>query len=434
VNRARFAILLLALACLLILGPLHAQDSDEAIPDAMPLVDEGDDDIVNFLLIGSATENAYNPGLTDALMIVSANRTAGIVAVLSIPRDLYVYIPSFGMHKINTAYFYGETKNVDGGGIGLLKETITYNLGLEVDFYARVNFVGFGEIIDAVGGIDITVDCGIQDWKLKEPDLDKQDPDNWEIYTVRAGLYHFDSEIALWYVRSRRTSSDIDRGRRQQHVIRALWRTIRERGLLNELPSLWDEITNTVDTDLGLQDVLGMLPMALNIDSSDIEYFRFRLKKEVNNAVSAEGQEVLMPDREVVAHLVQNFVLPTTGSRILVQRPTMAVVNASGVPELEYVVADRMEFEGFQTVIIDEWQKPRRFNKIIDYTGATKGNPVETIKKVLRVTDEGVDVQPDPNREYDFKVIIGNEYQFWSCTYDVLQPAPPTEDDTARSG
>jgi LCP family protein required for cell wall assembly len=416
------------------IAPLHAQESDDAIPEAMPRVDEGGDDIVNFLLVGSATENPHNPGLTDALMIVSANRTAGTVAVLSIPRDLYVHIPGFGMHKINTAYFYGETKNVEGGGIGLLKQTITYNLGLEINFYARVNFIGFGEIIDAVGGIDLTVDCGIQDWKLKEPDLDKQDPDNWEIYTVRAGRHHFDSEVALWYVRSRRTSSDIDRGRRQQHVIRALWRTIRARGLLNELPSLWDEITRTVDTDLGLQDVLGMLPMALNIDSSDIEYYRFRLKKEISNGISAEGQEVLKPNREAVTTLVQNFVLPTTGSRILVQRPTIAVANASGIPDLVYVVADRMEFEGFQTVVLDEWQKPRRFNKIIDYTGATKGNPVETIQKVLRVTDEGVEVQPDPNREYDFKVIVGNEYQFWSCTYDVLQPDPPTDEDTASSG
>jgi LCP family protein required for cell wall assembly len=393
----------------------------------MPLVDEGSDDILNILLIGSATNNPDNPGLSDSLMIVSIDRTAGSVSVVSIPRDLYVYVPGFGMEKINTAYFFGETKQVEGGGTGLLKQTILYNLGLNIDFYARVDFNGFGDIIDAVDGIDITVDCIIQDWKLKSPELDKQDENNWEMFTLSSGLWHMDSELALWYVRSRRTSSDLDRGRRQQDILRALWRKLRAGNMLETLPQTWETLTESVKTDLTLADVLGMSPLALSLDTGDVTYYRFRQKHEVRNDVSPAGQQVLMMQRDGVATLMQNLVLPPSASQVRLERPTIALVNASGVNHMDRVAADRLELEGFHTIVLDEPASPRNYNHIVDYTGATKGSPLGKIQSTLRVTNEGVEILPDPNRQYDFKVYIGAMYQFWTCTRDVIQPTPTPE-------
>ncbi len=402
--------------------PVDEPDTNEPIPDPMPLVDEGTDDIVNILLMGAATTNPNNPGLTDSLMIVSANRTVGTVSIVSIPRDIYVYIPDVGMRKINTAYYYGETRHMEGGGIGVLTETIGYNLGLNIDFYARVDFNGFGDIINDVGGITITVDCIIQDWRLISPELDKQVAENYEMYTLPVGQYHMDGDLALWYVRSRRTSSDLDRGRRQQDVIRALWRKIRSQGLLTQLPSIWGQVTETVQTNLTLADVVGMSPLALSVDTSDIEYYTFRQRHEVSNGWSPAGQQILVMDREAVAELMQNVVLPPTGSRARPVRPTVAIVNASGISTLDDIAADRLELEGFDTTIVEEPTSPRNYNHIIDYTGATKGNPISSIQRVLSVTDEGVEVQPDPNREYDFKVYIGALYINWTCTRDVIQP------------
>lgn len=397
---------------------------DDEIAEAMPLVDEGTDDIVNILLMGSATNNPSNPGLSDSMMIVSVNRTAGSVSVVSIPRDLYVYIPEFGMKKINTAYFYGEMNpdTVEEGGFGLLIETIQYNLGLNIDFYARVNFDGFQDIIDAVGGVDITVDCTIQDWRLKSPELDKQVADNWEMFTLPAGRYHMDSDTALWYVRSRRTSSDLDRGRRQQDMMRALWRELRQGDWLQNLPATWDALTASVTTNMTLADVIGLSPIALNLETSDIQYFTFRQRHEVHNDYSPAGQAVLIMEREAVAELMQNVVRPPTGSQVNTYRPTVAIVDAGDVEDMVYVAADRLELEGFRTVIIEEDTQFRQYDHIIDYNGSTKGSRLPTLQSVLRVTDEGVEILPDPNREYDFKVYIGSQYQFWSCTRDVLPP------------
>lgn len=399
-----------------------AESTPEAVPDAMPMVDEGDQDIINILLLGAATNNPNNPGLTDSLMVVSVNRTAGAVSIVSVPRDLYVYEPGIGMNKINTAYFYGETRELPGGGIGLLKETIRYNLGLNIDFYARVDFTSFGQVIDSIGGIDITVDCIIQDWKLKSPELDKQVEENWEMFTLPVGLHHMDSELALWYVRSRRTSSDLDRGRRQQDVLRALWRAIRAQGTLENLPTLWGQVTETVQTDLTLPDVVGMAPLALTLETSDIEYYTFRLKHEINNDVSPAGQSVLMPEREAIIDLMQSVVLPPTPHRATAHRPTVALVNASGIGVLDNIAADRLELEGFETILLDETTTPRNYNHIIDYTGATKGNPVGDLMRVLSVTDEGLEIAPDAQRDYDYKVYIGGLYINWTCTRNVIQP------------
>jgi polyisoprenyl-teichoic acid--peptidoglycan teichoic acid transferase len=428
-RRVYFMLTIMMFLCLV--SPLAAQEdaipveepgTDEPIPEAMLMIDEGTDDIVNILLMGAATTNPNNPGLTDSLMIVSANRTVGAVSIVSIPRDIYVYIPNVGMQKINTAYFYGETRGLEGGGIGILTETIRYNLGLNIDFYARVDFNTFDDVIDDVGGIDITVDCAIRDWRLISPELDKQVEENYEMFTLPVGLYHMDGDLALWYVRSRKTSSDLDRGRRQQDVIRALWREIRSQGLIENLPNLWGQVTETVQTNLTLADVLGMTPLALTVDTSDIEYYTFRQRHEVSNGWSPAGQQILVMDREAVAELMQNVALPPTGSRVRATRPTVEIVNASGMNMLDNIAADRLELEGFDTTIVEEPTSPRNFNHIIDYTGATKGSPIGTIQRVLSVTDEGVEVQPDPNREYDFKVYIGANYINWTCTRDVIQP------------
>ncbi|MEO0599428.1 MAG: LCP family protein, partial [Chloroflexota bacterium] len=149
---------------------------DEVIPfgtpDAMPLVDEGDFDIRHILLMGSAVgEYSGHVGLTDTIMLVSINADMGHVAVLSIPRDFYVHVPEMGNYKINQVYWSAERAET-GSGIETLYETVLYNFGVEIDYHAIVNFDSFPALINSVGGIWITVDCAIRDWRLIEPDRD----------------------------------------------------------------------------------------------------------------------------------------------------------------------------------------------------------------------------------------------------------------------
>jgi len=422
------ALILVAFA-LLSFQSVEAQSSPtppapDFVPDPMPLVDEGAYDIVNFLLVGSATYNApNNPGLTDTLMIVSVNRTAGTVSLMSVPRDLYVYIPGWRMQKINTAYFHAETSGDSGSGIQLLKDTIRYNLGIEIDYYARVDFNSFMRIIDALGGIDVSVDCAIQDWRLIQPGLDPRVEENWEIYTLPMGLHHMSGDLALWYVRSRRSSNELDRGRRQQDVIRALWRHIREMGLLDQLPDIWGQVTEIVDTDIILPDLVGMVPLALTIDTSRIQAYRFREGIEIVPATSLEGSFIFLPQREAIMELERQMMTPPTERQLVRERASIEVVNASGIPDLDRVAADRLASEGFVPQIVNEANLPTPEPTIIYYyTGQAKGSSIEILQDALRIGDDGVVFQPDTNRTVDFRVVIGRSYSLNSCTYNVLPP------------
>lgn len=412
---------------MLVLTPVTAAQSDEenVMPDAVPLV-ETDYDVVNILLLGSDTTNPNNAGRTDVMLIVSVNRTAGTVSMLSLPRDLYVYIPGWQMHRLNTAYGRGESTNGEGGGGQLLRETIRYNLGIEIDYYARVDFNGFQQIIDSLGGIEMSVDCAIQDWRLREPGLDLHDADNWEIFTLPVGVHRMDGDLALWYVRSRRTSSDFDRGRRQQDMIRALWRHINQLGLLNQLPEIWQQVTEMVRTDMTLPDVLGMSPLALTLDASRITSHTFRLNVEVKHGYSPEGSSVLFLQPEAVRQLMRDLLTPSTENQIARDRVTVEIVNGSGISGLSRVAADRLAWEGFTPVLVAEPAAYREYTAIYDYTGRTKGSSLGKLQSVLRVGEQGVFQEPDADRIYDYRVVIGNTY--YACTHDVLPPRDFSDD------
>ncbi len=411
-----------------------SEPSVTEIPPYAPLAEgpEGHD-VLNILLLGSDTDNPVNAGRTDAIMIVSLNRTAGTASLLSIPRDLFVYIPGRNMQRINTAFGFGENNGDDRDGYTYLKDTILYNLGIRIDFYARVDFNDFRTIIDALGGVEMTVDCALQDWRLKEPDLDLTVEDNWELFTLPVGVHMMDGDLSLWYARSRRTSSDFDRGRRQQDLMRAVWRRLRELGLLNQLPALWGQLTELVDTDMQLADVLGLVPLALSIDSGNIAHYTFRPGQEVQSWQTPGGSSVQLPITDGVYALVHNLMLPPTENRLVQSGPVIEVVNGSGYLGLDQVAADTLAWEGFVALATGvEPDQYRPETVIYDYSGRTKDSPLAALLAVLRLPPEAVIVEPDADRTVDYRVVLGWTYR--SCTHAVLPPVPtPTPEPQTPS-
>jgi len=382
------------------------------------------DDVLNIVLLGSDTTNPQNSGRTDVIMVVSVNHAHRSVALLSIPRDLYVYVPGWGFQRINTVFAYGETAAA-GNGPALLFETLRYNLGIEVAYYARVDFNDFRAIIDAVGGIDIAVDCPIEDWRLRESELEVTDEANWEMYTLPIGIHHMDGDLALWYVRSRRTSNDIDRGLRQQEVIRSLWQHIRNLGLLSQLPDIWLQLVEIVETDIPLTELASLTPLALDLDSSRVSSFNFRLNEEVTDWLSPEGERVLVPDRAAVEDLIRAFLAPPVMSQLRSDQPTVQIINKSGNPALGQIVANKLAWLGFIPTLAGEGDLNRQqITAIHDYTGRTKGGALDLLQSTLRIQDEYVEHRPDPARAYDYAVIIGSRY--YPCTRNVVPPSTET--------
>jgi LCP family protein required for cell wall assembly len=398
------------------------------IPPRVPLLDT-DPDVVNFLLLGSDTSGG-GVGHTDVIILVSVNKRAGTVAMWHIPRDLFVYIPDYTMERINLAYALGEQNHYPGGGFGLMKETILYNLGIEVDHYARVNFDGFMQIIKELGGLDVSVDCAIADWRLKDPELDPLVEDNWEYYTLPIGRQRLSPYMALWYVRSRKTTSDLDRGRRQMDVLRALWYQAREQGLFAQVTQLWPEATQVVETDMTLTDVLGLAPLAVSLDMSNIaRYSGTRGVHYIPFLTPDDGRDVVLPDRDTLVPLIQDFLTPPTENRLKRKLVTVDVIDASAYGlGFDQVAADRLAWEGFAArPVRTQIDRILDLSQVYDYTGQTKGSALADLMRVLRVSDTQVIAQPDPNRTVDYRVEIGRSYD--SCVYggaeDEIQAGPP---------
>ncbi|MCD4685229.1 MAG: LCP family protein [Anaerolineae bacterium] len=392
------------------------------IPPHIPLWPVDNDAIVNVLVLGSDSPDAMIRR-TDVIILVSINTDAGTVAMWHIPRALFVYIPNHTLDLINTVYVRGEANN-PGGGFPLLRETFRYNFGIELDYYARVNYEGFTTLVEQMGGLTISVDCAIRDWRLKAPDLDPANADNWEEYTLEMGRHRLPPDLALWYARSRKTTSDLDRGRRQMDLLRALWQQFKRDGLLSQIDVLWPWVEAYVDTNMAFEDTFALVPFALDLDPAGIARYGGTLGLHYATGYTPDnGREVLLPQREYLLPMIEDFLTPPTPNRLGRATVTIDVIDATWWDMgLHRVAADRLAWEGFAAQPIAAWGEIQRATtRITDYTGTTKGSPLPEIARILRVDEAQIVREPDPNRTVDVRVELGQAYN--ACVYGNAEAA-----------
>ena len=401
--------------------PFHGTYTPPAVPPPLPVpppapplaIDQ--DAVETILLLGSDSYDNYYRR-TDVMVLVAIHKDTGTVALWHIPRALWVYIPNHTMERINVAYAWGASEDYPGGGFGMLQDVFRYNLGIELDHYARVNFTSFMKIIEALGRLEITIDCGVRDWRLKDPALDPALEENWEEYTLGVGKYELTPYMALWYVRSRKTTSDLDRGRRQMDVLRAMWQQITRMGLLDQIEQLWPSVIGYVDTDMTLNDVLALVPLAASLDLSRIARYGGALDVHYERVFTPDnGREVLVPVRENLLPMLEDLLTPPTANRLGRAQYRVEIADASWYNEgWAEVAANRLAWEGYAPRVLDGLAPVQReLTVIYDYTGMSKGSPLPDLQRLLRVDDAQVVRLPDPNRAVDFRVEIGTEYR--SC-------------------
>jgi polyisoprenyl-teichoic acid--peptidoglycan teichoic acid transferase len=202
------------------------------------------DDQVRILIMGS---DARPDGMirTDVIMLLAVNPN-GTASVISFPRDMWVYIPACGCeNRINTAFQIG--------GFQGIADTLAHNFGVRPDYYMLTNFQGFVDIVNAIGGVTINATQEFEDACVL--------PYKHGICRVEVGETTLNGYEALWYVRSRKTTSDFDRQRRAQEVMAGLFRRLMRPKIIAKLPDLYDALVNNVSTDMSLEDMLPLLPL-----------------------------------------------------------------------------------------------------------------------------------------------------------------------------
>jgi LCP family protein required for cell wall assembly len=415
--------------------------SETPVPTpALPL--ELPSDTINVLLLGSDNRPGEALGRTDTIIVASINPKANYVSLLSIPRDLYVFIPGIDkFDRINTVDIQANRAKI-GKPVELLAETIRYNLGIPVHYYARINFAGVREMIDRVGGVDVLAHCPLYDvFPDVSPNQSDIITDTVLLSTVPTGtidipapgLYNLDGKHALWFARSRYSTNDFDRSRRQQAVLRGLWNKIKEQGLVGQLPALWKDVTKIVDTNLNINDVIYLATFGLQLDDTRIKQ-RSIDRAALENFTTDTGAQVLLiaPDR--VQLVIDEAFTPPLSNVASQAAAQVEVVNGSGRKNWELLATDRLTSQGFIVPNYAVSDQPITHTQIINFLTTNKGSRLNQLLRVFNLKPDRVINQPTENSPIAFRLLIGPDFDSCKSPTSLIAFPTPTPTPTPEGG
>ncbi len=277
-------------------------------------------DRLNILLLGLRGEGDPNGGLlTDSIMVLSVKKPTGQVALISIPRDLYVTIPGTNQkEKINYAYALGFEKKGAAGALLFSKIAVAQTTGLYMDKAISVDHQALKDIIDTLGGVAVALDRPLvedQQWinggdageswafhiktETATTSTGVVEKQKW-VFAIPSGVSLLDGNTALYFVRARYATSDFDRLRRQQMVLAAMKDKALSLGILAnpiKLFQILDSLERNVRTDMGLNDFKNLIALADNLKTQPIIHKIFDTAPEglLTAGHTESGSYILLP-------------------------------------------------------------------------------------------------------------------------------------------
>ena len=318
-------------------GVLATANTDSQVSNVL---DEATGDDLTFLVIGSDSraglDNLTHFGTVggargDVIMLVRFDSSTSAVQILSIPRDLYVDIAGHGQNRINAAYAFG--------GPSLMVETIRDSLGVEINHYVAIDFVGFQSLIDELGGIELWFPYPARDLKSG---LD-----------VDAGTQTLDGDTALAYARSRKyqelqngtwvsvNADDIGRTKRQQEVVGAIVAELKRPSSITEAGDIAKAMARhmTIDSTLATSSVASLAWTFRGILTGSIEGATLP-----TYGMTIDGRSVLIADEPDASAVLANFRAGTVFSS---QPLRVQVLNGNGVKGSAGDMSRTLESMGF---------------------------------------------------------------------------------------
>ncbi len=336
------------------------------------------------------------------MLLLTLDPQAKTAGMMSIPRDLYVPLPSGGQDRINTAHVYG--------GPELAMQTVEYNFGLPVHHYMRVNFNALVKLVDLVGGVDIYVDQDIDDPSF--PD----DHYGFEPFAISAGWHHMDGKTALKYARTRHDASDFYRMRRQQQVIMALRDTVQSTDaftkMLPNAPQILMTLNDSIQTDLSAVEIVQLAALARDIPPEKISRVTVD-ETAVQGWTTPQGGSVLVPVRARLEELRQKLYdppppPPTAEAQATPEPGRVSVQNGTQVKGLAATTKAYLESKGFTVVEVGNATQNYAKSIIVDYRG--RQGFVAQLAAALGLPLSAVNSLEDANSPVDALVILGDDY------------------------
>jgi LCP family protein required for cell wall assembly len=372
---------------------------------------------INILVLGADASVSEKLARTDTMIIASINPDLPSVSMLSLPRDLQVRIAGGPDDRLNTAYELGYIRDYPGGGPAHLAAVLRKNFGIQIDHYVRVDFGGFIKAIDTLGGVDVLVEC-----ELHDTFPDKESRSGSTDLDLLPGKAHLSGKEALWYSRSRWSTTDFDRARRQQKVLRALFNKAKSSNLLQNAISLYGDFREHVETSVGLGDIPFFVEIASRMDDLAMKS-RVLTFPIVKAYTRRDGARVLLPTEDTIPFIAE-ALSPPAGNQAQ-SRPAVEVVNASTRDDMEWVATERLVWEGFQVTSV-KVAEARDFEKtqIFDYAVTAKGSPISRLASIFRVRRDNIIAQPDPSSAAAATIVLGEDYDSCPATATIAGDVP----------
>jgi LCP family protein required for cell wall assembly len=385
----------------------------------------------NIALLGDGGHVRDGADLVDTIMVASIDFKDKSVSLLSVPRDFYVKSDKYGNAKINELYRDNKKQFGDVDTYLLYEEVLGDIANLDIQYYLRVDFSAFVDVIDSIGGITVDV---------KEPIYDPYYPndtdDGYTVFEMDAGLQNMNGETALKFARSRKTTSDFDRAIRQQQVLMA----IREKAMSGEVLSspktigkLYNSVSSNINTNLTLREMIALASFGKDFDKNRV------VNKILHDDPSREGgflytperkyyngQFVLVPDGDNydLIHKYANLIFHNRD--ILMNPVKIEVLNATKQEGVAREVASQLNRYGFNIENIDNLLGKDGKKKLVEksfirynsWDVSDDGTVTAHHRATLDALAQFINGEAIPNDEQkpegvgaDISIVLGSDYK-----------------------
>jgi LCP family protein required for cell wall assembly len=379
-------------------------------------------DRLNILLVGSdqrAGDNTFN---TDTMIVASVDPATNQVAMFQVPRDVVdVPVPA-GARSVWGPVYRGKinswlTQNLNRSdlwpgatptarGFNALKAILGELYGLSIQYYVMVNFTGFTQVVDTLGGVQVNVQIPVTDNAYPGAS-------GIERVYIPAGPQQMSGAQALVYARSRHASNDFDRGGRQQRVLVALHDQVSPQAVLANLPQLVDTLQRSIKTDVPPSMIGSLLSLSSRIDTRNIRSFVFAPPAFGTEVTNSSRGDIIEPD---VARIRQAVATAFTADpKLQAQREQLAaeaagvwVLNGSGQNGIATNIAGYLDYAGLGASAPTQKVAPLATTKVVVYNGAEARlpNTIAFLERLFKVTSV---TASDPGVLVDIVVTAGRD-------------------------
>ncbi len=369
---------------------------------------------VNILLLGTGDTGHAGEDLTDTILLASIDPKTNDVALISVPRDLYVKIPGFWWSKINAAYVFAEQQKEDSGA-EVIKQTVSQVLGVPVHYFLKVDFTGLKKSVDAIGGVDV-----YNPSNLSDPDYPCDRNGAYTCgFNLKAGYHHMDGALALKFTRCRKGSCGDDYGRalRQQVVLVAMRdKALQLDNILNpaKVNDLLTIVGNHLSTDISLEEMKRLIAIGRRVDANAIvnTVLENEFQGLVKNSNVGDVSVVIPTDGVGNYRSIQSYIKSLLIDGYIKSESAKVEIIAGG-DKLGYayalsIVLQSLGYNVIKTPAIIASGESK--TQLIDYTNGDKPYTAKYLSNRLGVE---VSKQNRPaGSQAEIVIILGADYEF----------------------